>query len=149
MKSIVVIFMSLFLLGNMMPANAQTNSLTSEELEMFRTEVKHRTNRFQMYLTFIASKKNDNDTKRAYVKQALKLFIGKGEVYKDVYDNEQPAVRVQLSDTKTGKKYWRKTKDYLNNLINLSYRKLEITWMDIVMLVISLYGYAITRTRNF
>lgn len=130
MKSIVVIFMSLFLLGNMMPTNAQTNSLTSEELEMFRTEVKHRTNRFQMYLTFIASKKNDNDTKRAYVKQALKLFIGKGEVYKDVYDNEQPAVRVQLSDTKTGKKYWRKTKDYLNNLIKLSYRKLEITWMD-------------------
>lgn len=119
-----------FTLLSAQTAQAQTNSLTSEELEIFKEEVRHRVNRFQMYLTYIGSKQNDKATKQAYVRQTLKLFIGGGESYKDIYDNVLPAVRMQLSNTRTAKKYWRKTKDYLNNLINLPYQKLEITWMD-------------------
>ena len=109
---------------------AQTHNLTSDEQEIFRTEVKNRVNRFQMYLTFIGSKKNDRNTKAAYVKETLKLFIGQGEKYTDTYGNVQPAVRMQLSDVKSGRKYWRETKTYLNNLIGLPYQKLEITAMD-------------------
>lgn len=132
MKSLILIAaVAMLSLLNVDVAKAQTNDLTSEQLEMFKEEVKHRVERFQRYLTFIASKKNDVATKKEYVKQTLKLFIGKGEPYKDVNDNVIPAVRMQLSDTKTKKKYWRKTKDYLNNLINLPYQKLEITWVDV------------------
>lgn len=130
MRKVIFIVVGVFAFLCAGTTKAQTNNLTSDELDIFRTEVKHRVNRFQMYLTFIASKKNDRNTKLAYVKQALKLFIGNGEDYKDIYDNVQPAVRMQLSDTRTSKKYWRKTKTYLNNLINLSYQRLEITWVD-------------------
>lgn len=131
MKKLIITFMMILAWGWTMPLHAQTNDLSPEELEMFRTEVKHRVNRFQMYLTFIASKKNDKATKLAYVKQALRLFIGKGETYEDIDGNVQPAVRVQLSETSTGKKYWRKTKTYLNNLIHVIYKDLRITWADI------------------
>lgn len=132
MKNLIP-FMALVIsmLLNVHVGNAQTNSLVPEELEMFRTEVKHRVNRFQMYLTFIGSKKNDVDTKQAYVKQALKLFIGNGEDYKDVYGNLQPAVRTQISSKNKKSKSWRKTKAYLNSLINLSYQEVEISWADV------------------
>lgn len=110
---------------------AQTNSLTTEELEIFRTEVKNRVNRFQMYLTYIGSKQNDKETKAAYVKQALKLFIGNGEKYQDIDGNMQPAVRTQVSSKSTNRKSWINTKTYLNNLTNIRYKKVEITWADI------------------
>lgn len=131
MKNLIFIAtVAIFSLLSTVTTKAQTNSLTSEQLSIFKEEVRQRTNRFQMYLSFIASKENDRSTKQNYVKQTLKLFIGNGETYKDIHNNLQPAVRIQLSDTRTRKKYWRKTKEYLNNLINLPYQKLEITWVD-------------------
>lgn len=112
--------------------SAQTsNDLTSEELKIFQTEVKNRVNRFQNYITFIGSKKNNIETKNAYIRQTLKLFIGEGEDYKDVDGNMQPAVRMQLSDTRSRQKRWRKTKQYLYNLTKVSYRELNITWADV------------------
>lgn len=112
--------------------SAQTsNDLTSEELKIFQTEVKNRVNRFQNYITFIGSKKNNIETKKAYIRQTLKLFIGEGEDYKDVDGNMQPAVRMQLSDTRSRQKRWRKTKQYLYNLTKVSYRELNITWADV------------------
>lgn len=112
--------------------SAQTsNDLTSEELKIFQTEVKNRVNRFQNYITFIGSKKNNIETKNAYIRQTLKLFIGEGEDYKDVDGNMQPAVRMQLSDTRSRQKSWRKTKQYLYNLTKVSYRELNITWADV------------------
>ena len=112
------------------PVMAQTNDLSPEELEMFQEEVKRRTNRFQMYLTFIGNKENDLTTKQSYVKQALKLFIGKGEIYKDVDGNDQPAVGMETTSKNTSKKSWQTTKRYLNRLIELPYSKIEITWVD-------------------
>lgn len=108
-----------------------TNDLSPEELKMFQTEVRNRVKRFQRYITFIGSKKNNLETKNVYIRQTLKLFIGEGEDYKDTDGNLQPAVRMQLSNTRTRKKYWRKTKQYLYNLIKLGYRELHITWADV------------------
>lgn len=133
MKKLIITFMIILVAwGWTIPLRAQTNDLSPEELEMFREEVKHRVNRFQMYLTFIASKKNDNATKRAYIKQALRLFIGEGEIYEDIDGNKQPAVRVQLSNTKyRNRRHWIRTKSYLNNLIRVTYKELKITWADV------------------
>lgn len=125
---VTVVMISLQSIGT---TKAQTNALTSDELKIFKEEVRHRVNRFQMYLTFIGSKKNDVATKQEYVKQTLKLFIGNGEDYKDIYDNIQPAVRMQVSSKKSDKKTWQRTKTYLNRLINLTYREVEITWADV------------------
>lgn len=112
--------------------SAQTsNDLSPEELKIFQTEVKNRVNRFQKYITFIGSKKNNIETKNAYIRQTLKLFIGEGEDYKDTDGNIQPAVRMQLSDTRSRQKRWRKTKQYLYNLTKVSYRELNITWADV------------------
>lgn len=115
---------------NVSTVKAQTNNLTSDELELFKEEVRHRVNRFQMYLTYISSKQNDKTTKQAYVRQTLKLFIGNGEDYNDAYGNQHPAVRMQVSSKSNNKNTWQKVKTYLNNLINLTYRKVEITWVD-------------------
>lgn len=116
--------------GCIVSMSAQTNDLSPEELEMFRTEVKNRTNRFQSYITFIGSKKNSLDVKRAYIKQTLQLFIGKGEDYEDVYGNPQPAVGMETTSKYTNKKSWQTTKQYLNKLATLGYKEIEITWVD-------------------
>jgi len=126
---IIAIFAFLFYCAQV---SAQTsNDLSPEELKIFQTEVRNRVKRFQNYITFIGSKKNSIETKNAYIRQTLKLFIGEGEDYKDIDGNLQPAVRMQLSNTKTRKKYWRKTKEYLHNLTKLNYRELNITWADV------------------
>lgn len=130
MKKLIITFIVVLAWGWTMPLRAQTNDLSPEELEMFRTEVKNRTNRFQMYLTFIGSKKNDMNTKRSYINQALRLFIGKGEDYKDAYDNIQPAVGMETTSKYSGTKSWQKTKRYLNRLANMAYKEIEITWVD-------------------
>lgn len=130
MKKLIFAFLVVLLgLGNC-PIMAQTNDLSPEELEMFQEEVKRRTNRFQMYLTFIGNKENDLNTKQSYVKQTLKLFIGKGENYKDIYGNNQPAVGMETTSKTTGRKSWQTTKQYLDRLTKLPYNKLEITWVD-------------------
>lgn len=126
-----VIALVIFLLGHTQVFAQATNDLSPEELKIFQTEVKNRVKRFQSYITFIGSKKNKLETKNTYIRQTLKLFIGEGEDYKDINDNLHPAVRMQLSDIKTQKKYWRKTKQYLYNLTRLNYRELHITWADV------------------
>lgn len=131
MKKLIITFMIILVAwGWTMPLRAQTNDLSSEELEMFRTEVKNRTNRFQMYLTFIGSKKNDLKTKQAYIKQALQLFIGKGEKYEDIYGNVQPAVGMETTSKYKKTKSWQTTKRYLNRLATMAYKEIEITWVD-------------------
>lgn len=131
MKKINCIALFAFLLYCARVSAQTSNDLTSEELKIFQTEVKNRVNRFQNYITFIGSKKNNIETKNAYIRQTLKLFIGEGENYKDVDGNMQPAVRMQLSDTRSRQKRWRKTKQYLYNLTKVSYRELNITWADV------------------
>lgn len=130
MKKLIITFMMILAWGWTMPLHAQTNDLSPEELEMFRTEVRNRTNRFQMYLTFIGSKKNDMKTKQAYIKQALQLFIGKGEDYEDAYGNLQPAVGMETTSKYKKEKSWQTTKQYLTRLADLTYREIEITWVD-------------------
>ena len=130
MKKLIITFIVILAWGLAMPLCAQTNDLSPEELEMFRTEVKNRTNRFQMYLTFIGSKKNDMKTKRSYINQALRLFIGKGEDYKDRYGNIQPAVGMETTSKYKNTKSWQTTKQYLNRLADLTYKEIEITWVD-------------------
>ncbi|MDE5701481.1 hypothetical protein [uncultured Bacteroides sp.] len=131
MKKISHIALFVFLLYCTQISAQTSNDLSPEELEIFQTEVKNRVKRFQNYITFIGSKKNNIETKNAYIRQTLKLFIGEGEDYKDVHDNIQPAVRMQLSDIRSRVKRWRKTKQYLYNLTKVSYRELYITWADV------------------
>ena len=130
MKKLIITFIVILAWGLAMPLCAQTNDLSPEELEMFRTEVRNRTNRFQSYLTFIGSKKNSLDIKRVYIKQALQLFIGKGEDYEDVYGNPQPAVGMETTSKHTKKKSWQTTKRYLNRLATIDYEEIEIAWVD-------------------
>lgn len=130
MKNLITILIVSLIWGYAMPNYAQTNDLSPEELEMFREEVRNRTNRFQMFLTFIGSKKNSQETKQAYIKQALQLFIGKGNDYKDTYGNLQPAVGMETTSKYRNKKSWQTTKRYLNRLANMTYKEIEITWVD-------------------
>lgn len=130
-KTTGIIAFFIFMVNCTQVFSQATNDLSPEELKIFQMEVKNRVKRFQNYITFIGSKKNNLETKKAYIRQTLKLFIGEGEDYKDIDGNLQPAVRMQLSDTRTRKKYWRKTKQYLYNLTRVIYRELNITWADV------------------
>ena len=110
---------------------AQTNDLSEEDLEMFKEEVRNRINTSHIYMSIIVSKKNDNATKVVYMKQALKLFMGEGNNYRDIYDNIQPAVRTQVSSKARNTKNWIQTKNYLRNLTSLSYSEVQITQADV------------------
>jgi hypothetical protein len=65
------------------------------------------------------------------MKQALKLFMGEGNNYRDIYDNIQPAVRTQVSSKARNTKNWIQTKNYLRNLTSLSYSEVQITQADV------------------
>lgn len=109
-------------------------------LEEVREEVKEyartRVNEFNGYLSYIASKKYDDKTKDAYIKDALNLFIGKGEESKDNDGNIIPAPQMEVSyinrRTKAVRKKKRPIALYLQGMKGLSYDDVSVTASDAV-----------------
>jgi hypothetical protein len=113
------------------PVKAQTNDLTSEQIEEFKELVTELLNSFQIRLSVIASKDPDYTPaiKKEFIKQTLSLFLEHGEPYFDEYNNERRSVQMQVSSLRGGKEVIKSLpmKQYLVNLTKLYYRKVEIT----------------------
>ncbi len=110
-------------------ANAQTNDLTSGEIEEFKERTKKIIDRFQEMLSILGSKDETYQTKQVWKKQVLKLFIGGGKPYKDTYGNMKRAVHMQVSSLKGGveRRYNVNLIRYLDRLIMSKYKKINIT----------------------
>lgn len=105
---------------------AQTNNFSYQDREEFQERVGRMLDVFQNRLSLIARKDRSIEVKREYVKQTLNMFIGEGEAYIDPDGYERPAVTMEVSSLRN--KIPRKIplKRYLNNLMNLTYTKVEI-----------------------
>lgn len=121
---------------------AQTNDLTHEDMDQLLLQTQLKVNQFNGYISFIAKKEKYSSqrqqrevesNKDAYIKEALKLFIGGGEAFVDEYGNPQPAPIMQVSCVLRNGKIRindKKIGTYLNNLKYLRYSEVQVTAGD-------------------
>ena len=117
--------------------NAQ-NDLTEEDKMELQNRVKLKVEEFQQYLSDIVNTKLSSEQRKASIKSALALFIGKGEAYsiKNEYGepvNRKP-VRIQISSINNNRTKWLPVSTYLKNQYDnvLRYGKVEIQSADVV-----------------
>lgn len=121
----------------------QTNDLTQEDMNQLLLQTQLKVNQFNGYISFIAKKEKYSSqqhqrevesSKDAYIKEALKLFIGGGKAFVDEYRNRQPAPTMQVSCVlRNGKIRNNAPKEigvYLNNLKYLRYSEVQVTAGD-------------------
>jgi hypothetical protein len=110
--------------------------MTADEKKAFQVRAKEKIDEYQHYLSEIASKEVSNDVKTGYVHQALNLFIGQGESYNYTDENGSSQmhapVKTQISSLNRRNSHFINTKIYLQNLINLTYTKVELSSGDAV-----------------
>lgn len=112
-----------------LPAVAQTNELSQGDIQAFRDRIGEMIDMFQNNLSILGSKTVPVKAKNVYKRNVLRLFVGEGDAYKDEKGNNHAAVTTQVSSIRNGKEQKRMVplKQYLNNLVGLSYAKVEIT----------------------
>lgn len=118
MKFKSLLFLSTLILLSI-EVNAQTNDLTTEELESFKVQCQERIDAFQMGLEIIADKKQDPSIRRHYINTLPEMFIGGGEPWTDADGARHNAVKMQIAVIRKDGKVETKNralKDYLNNL---------------------------------
>lgn len=105
---------------------AQTESLSEQDREEFQVRVGQMVDILQLRLNRIADKEVSYEVRKQYIEQTLKMFIGEGKAYTDLDGNEYPAVTMNIPSrqNKTSRKI--PLKVYLNNLMNLTYKIIEI-----------------------
>lgn len=136
------LFLFIIMLLTMQGAMAQTNDLSKEDMTQLLQYTQQKVNQFNGYVSFIAKKQRytsqqqQNEVERnkdAYIREALKLFIGKGEDYTDEYGNKQPAPEMQVSSIRRNGQVTVKSKkvsEYLKALKGLNYKNVTITSGD-------------------
>jgi hypothetical protein len=94
------------------------DELTPVQLEAFKSEAKKKTSALENYIKIIADKSQADPVKSRSIALALKLFV----------DDKQ---LVQVSSVNTDKIKNLPIRQYLNNLMILPYKKIDIKWFDI------------------
>ena len=112
-QSLLILFFSLFL----SPLLAQESLNTNQQVD-FEKEAMKRVEQLGFYISKIADKRSDDETKDLATDQALKLF----------YD---PANNViQVSSVHNTSTVNRKVTEYLDRLRNLPYSNVKIDWFE-------------------
>ena len=137
-----MLFILMVLLFNCGVFYGQTNDLTQDDMDQLLAQTQLKVNQFNGYISFIAKKeryksaqqqKEIEENKNAYIKEALKLFIGGGDAFVDEYGNQQPARIMQVScllRNGTVRVKDKKIRDYLNSLKTLNYSDVQVTAGD-------------------
>jgi hypothetical protein len=135
LKGFSKIFIVFFVLMNL-SACCFAQEMTVDEKKAFQIRAKEKIDEYKYYLSEIDNKDVSNDVKGDYVHQALNLFIGKGESYSYMDENDSLQIHVpvktQISSLNRHNSQYVNTKTYLQNLINLSYTKVEIFSADVI-----------------
>jgi len=129
MKQLYFILIGFLLAVPHFSLNAQTNDLSDDDIKAFKERTGQMIDIFQQNLSVLGSKEKSDKVKENYKEQTLKMFMGEGDTYKDTYENEHPAVHMQVSSLRNGIEAKRTVllKQYLVNLIRIGYAKVEIT----------------------
>lgn len=127
MRKIFLLFILLSGIGTMC---AQTNDLTTEELDAFKVQCQERIDAFQMGLEIIADKKQDDSVREHYISTLPEMFMGNGNPWTDASGENHPAIKMQVSvirynnviDTRAPS-----LKEYLRSLKILRWTSVKIT----------------------
>ncbi|CDA53492.1 putative uncharacterized protein [Prevotella sp. CAG:604] len=126
MKNLLI---TLLLLVCSYSVQAQTNDLTQEQIESFKTRCEETIEAFQYGLEIIGDKSQDKAVKQHYKQNILSFFMGDGRPYQDLDGNMHPAVKMEISTLRYSNvinKRTLKLTEYLENLENLKYVEVKI-----------------------
>ena len=110
--------------------SAQTNDLTQDQIDDIQKEASDQIERLQRNFEILTDKNRSNEVKQHTHEETLRLFIGRGKSYEDIYGNLQEPVYIQVSNLRTGAITSRPIDEYLRRLRNLPNSKLVITKAD-------------------
>ena len=88
------------------------------------------------YISFMADKSNDMDTRQYYKKQALNLFAGRGYNYEENGVNKE-GVRMEITSENNTRPRSKLMRVYFNGLINLTYQQVSIQSTELASIKVS------------
>ena len=107
--------------------------ISEADQKVIRERAAEKVWQFGEFIGFIADTRNNRKTRLYHCKNALNLFIEKGEWY---YEEgiKRNGVRIEVSSVTSGKTYPKYLKLYLNGLANLKYPRVYIRTTDVNMI---------------
>lgn len=88
------------------------------------------------YISFMADKSNDMETRQYYKKQALNLFAGRGYNYEENGVNKE-GVRMEITSVNNTRPRSKLMRVYFNGLMNLTYQKVSIQATELASIKVS------------
>ena len=88
------------------------------------------------YISFMADKSNDMETRQYYKKQALNLFAGRGYNYEENGVNKE-GVRMEITSVNNTRPRSKLMRVYFNGLMNLTYQKVSIQSTELAIIKVS------------
>lgn len=88
------------------------------------------------YISFMADKSNDMDTRQYYKKQALNLFAGRGYNYEENGVNKEGG-RMEITSVNNTRPRSKLMRVYFNGLINLTYQQVSIQSTELASIKVS------------
>ena len=88
------------------------------------------------YISFMADKSNDMETRQYYKKQALNLFAGRGYNYEENGVNKE-GVRMEITSVNTTRPRSKLMRVYFNGLMNLTYQMVSIQSTELASIKVS------------
>lgn len=88
------------------------------------------------YISFMADKSNDMETRQYYKKQALNLFAGRGYNYEENGVNKE-GVRMEITSVNNTRPRSKLMRVYFNGLINLTYQQVSIQSTELASIKVS------------
>lgn len=120
-------------------------SLSEEEAEQAKERAAEKVKLFTSYVKDIGEKNERLEYRLYYCKEALNLFVGKGDSYTETYYEDstprvvkREGVQMQVTSLRDkSKKTPYLLKKYLNNLANLRYSQVKIESTDVAHIKVS------------
>ena len=104
--------------------------------EQIRRTAAQRVAQMNDYISFMADKSNDLETRQYYKKQALNLFAGRGYNYEENGVNKE-GVRMEITSVNNTRPRSKLMRVYFNGLINLTYQKVSIQSTELASIKVS------------
>ena len=104
--------------------------------EQIKRTVAQRVAQMNDYISFMADKSNDMETRQYYKKQALNLFAGRGYNYEENGVNKE-GVRMEITSVNNTRPRSKLMRVYFNGLMNLTYQKVSIQSTELASIKVS------------
>lgn len=137
------LFIAILSMACSISISAQT-SLSEEEVVQAKKRAAEKVGIFTSYIKHIGEKNESLEYRLYYCKEALNLFVGKGDSYTETYYEDstprvvkREGVQMQVTSLRDKSKKTYLLKKYLNNLANLRYSKVEIETTEVAHMKIS------------